>query len=62
MPAAEREELTIVGHSLGGRITARVLARLAEKGLRVRQAVLLAAAIPYEDPDLAKMGAAICAA
>ena len=58
MPAAEREELTIVGHSLGGRITARVLARLAEKGLRVRQAVLLAAAIPYEDPDLAKMGAA----
>jgi len=57
MPEAERAELTIVGHSLGGRITARVLARLAEKGLRVRQAVLMAAAIPYEDADLEKMGA-----
>lgn len=58
MPKEERENLTIVGHSLGGRITARVLARLAEKGLKVRQAVLMAAAIPYEDDDLSKMGAA----
>lgn len=58
MPKEERENLTIVGHSLGGRITARVLARLAEKGLKVRQAALMAAAIPYEDEDLGKMGAA----
>lgn len=46
----------IVGHSLGGRIAARILARLAEKGLKVRQGELLAAAIPSNDPDLAKIG------
>jgi len=56
LPAAERENLVIVGHSLGGRITARVLARLAEKGLKVRQASVLAAAIPSDDADLGKMG------
>ena len=56
MPKKERENLVIVGHSLGGRITARILARLAENGLKVRQASLMAAAIPNEDPDLKKMG------
>ena len=56
MPKEERENLVIVGHSLGGRITARILARLAENGLKVRQASLMAAAIPNEDPDLEKMG------
>ena len=56
MPKEERENLVIVGHSLGGRITARILARLSEHGLKVRQASLMAAAIPNEDPDLVKMG------
>ena len=56
MPKEECENLVIVGHSLGGRITARILARLAEHGLKVRQASLMAAAIPNEDPDLMKMG------
>ncbi len=56
MPAEKRENLVIVGHSLGGRITARILARLAERGLKIRQGELLAAAIPSTDPDLAKMG------
>lgn len=56
MPKEERENLVIVGHSLGSRITARILARLAEHGLKVRQASLMAAAIPNEDPDLMKMG------
>ena len=56
LPREERENLVIVGHSLGGRITARVLARLAENGLKVRQASLMAAAIPNADPDLMKMG------
>jgi pimeloyl-ACP methyl ester carboxylesterase len=58
MPEAERKELTLVGHSLGGRMTARVLAHLAAKKLKVRQAVLMAAAIPYDDPDLVAMGGA----
>ena len=56
MPKEVRENLIVVGHSLGGRITARILARLAENGLKVRQASLMAAAIPNEDPDLMKMG------
>ena len=58
MPKEERESLTLVGHSLGGRIVARVLARLAENGIKVRQAVLMGAAIPSDDSDLAKMGRA----
>ena len=58
MPPEARTNLTLVGHSLGGRITARVLARLAENGLKVKQAVLLGAAIPANDPDLVKMGLA----
>lgn len=56
MPEAARTNLTVVGHSLGGRITVRVLARLAEKNLKIRQGVTLAAAIPHNDPDVAKMG------
>ena len=58
MPKEKRESLTLVGHSLGGRITARVLARLAENGMKVRQAVLMGAAIPSGDPDLNAMGRA----
>lgn len=58
MPEKERESLTLAGHSLGGRIVARVLARLAENGLKVKQAVLMGAAIPSDDPDLEKMGRA----
>ena len=58
MPKEKRESLTLVGHSLGGRITARVLARLAENGMKVRQAVLMGAAIPSGDPDLKAMGRA----
>ena len=58
MPPEKRANLTLIGHSLGGRITARVLARLAENGLKIRQAILMGAAIPANDPDLAKMGLA----
>lgn len=56
MSEEARTNLTIVGHSLGGRITARILSRLAERGVRIRQGVTLAAAIPFDDPDVAKMG------
>ena len=56
LPEEVRTNLTIVGHSLGGRITARVLARLNERNVKIRQGVTLAAAIPHDDPDIAKMG------
>lgn len=55
--AAFRAELTLVGHSLGGRLIARTLARLAERKITVGQAVLLAPAIPMDDADVLKMGA-----
>jgi len=58
MPQEDRENLVVVGHSLGGRITSRLLARLSERGLHIRQAMLLGAAIPYTDADLEKMGGA----
>lgn len=53
-----RTNLTLVGHSLGGRIVVRTLARLAERKLKIHQGVLLAAAIPNSDPDVALMGEA----
>ena len=58
MPKEERESLTLIGHSLGGRIIARILARLEEHGMKIRQAILMGAAIPSDDPDLEKMGRA----
>ncbi len=58
MPPEERANLTLMGHSLGGRIIARVMARLAEHDIKIRQAVLMGAAIPSDDPDLVKMGRA----
>ena len=51
-----RTNLTLVGHSLGGRMVVRTLARLHEKGLRIRQGILLAPAIPNNDPDVEVMG------
>ena len=56
LDAATRAELTLVGHSLGGRIIAHTLAHLAKKGMKIRQGVLLAPAIPMRDPDVQKMG------
>ena len=58
MPPEVRTNLTLVGHSLGGRITARILARLSEHGIKIHQAILMGAAIPANDPDLMKMGLA----
>lgn len=57
MDQAARTNLTLVGHSLGGRIVAHTLARLGEKGLKVKQGVLMAAAISTADPDIARMSA-----
>ena len=58
LPDGERANLVLVGHSLGGRLVARALAQLAAQKKGVRQAVLLAAAIPQADADLARMGEA----
>ena len=56
MPENRRARLTLVGHSLGGRIVARTLARLSLDGVKVKRGILLAPAIPANDLELQKMG------
>ena len=51
MPPNERDHLTLIGHSLGGRIVAKTVAELQRQGIRIQNACLLAAAIPFDDPD-----------
>ena len=57
LPDCTRTNLTLVGHSLGGRIVSRSLALLGRRGLKVKQGIVLAGAIPNNDPDLQLMGA-----
>ncbi len=56
LPESTRTNLTLVGHSLGGRMVARALAELGARGKPVKLGVVLAAAIPNNDPVLEKMG------
>ena len=58
LSAEERGRLTLVGHSLGGRIVVRALARLGRRGVKVQRAVVMAAAIPSDDADIADFAAA----
>ena len=52
MPEAERRELVLIGHSIGGRIVLNLLNRLAAKGKKVHSAVLLAAVVPCDSPQI----------
>lgn len=52
MPEAEREKTILIGHSLGGRITVKTLAILAQKDIKVRQGIALGAAIPADCSEL----------
>ena len=54
MDPAKRERIILVGHSLGGMIVVRVMARLQEWGLHIRQGILLGAAESSENPDIGK--------
>lgn len=56
LPEPVRTDLTLVGHSLGGRIVVKTLARLAERDLKVGRGVALAAALPADDPALETAG------
>lgn len=58
MPESVRTNVTLVGHSLGARIVVRALANLAGRGMKVRQGILLGAAIRSDDPDLQRIGGA----
>ena len=52
MTGRQRRHLTLVGHSLGGRVVVRAMALLAEEGLSIRRGIVLGAAIPRDDPAL----------
>ncbi len=54
MEAEKRDNLVLIGHSLGGRMAIRTLARLADKNMRIRRGIFLAAAIPDDDEDIEK--------
>lgn len=56
MSEEERGNLVLVGHSLGGRIAARVTSKLGSKGLKVKETILMGAALPYKDKDVEAMG------
>lgn len=58
LPESTRTNLTLVGHSLGGRIVVKTLARLAGEEHKVGQGIALAAAMPADDSALATSGAA----
>ena len=58
MPDEKLSQLTLVGHSLGARIIVRALAKLAVEGKKIKTAVILAAAMPSNDPDALNFTAA----
>lgn len=51
---SERENLVLIGHSLGGRIVIRALAKLASQNKKIRRGVFLGAAIPDDDSDVSQ--------
>lgn len=60
MEPSKRENLVLIGHSLGGRIVIRTLAKLADQGCKIRRGIFLAAAIPDDDSDISKAIKATC--
>ena len=58
LPEEERDRLVVVGHSLGGRIVVRALSRLNDRGCKVKQGVVLAAALPCDDESIGGFAAA----
>ena len=52
MPADRQQKLVLIAHSLGGRIVARAARKLNEEKIKVKQVILLGAAINCDDNDL----------
>ncbi len=52
MPENKHEDVVLIGHSLGGRIAIRALARISDTNMRIKRGIFLGAAIPDDDPDI----------
>ena len=55
MPEKEREDLILVGHSIGAKIVVEILSKLADEGKKIHSAVLLGAAVAERDPRIGKL-------
>ncbi len=53
-PDEKLQNVILVGHSLGGRITIRSMAYLANRGKKIRQGIFLGSAIFDDDADISK--------
>lgn len=51
---ADREKITLVGHSLGGRIALKAMSSPLLQDKPIRCGIFLAAAIPHDAPEIAK--------
>ena len=49
MPEQRRENLILVGHSIGAEIVVDILSKLAQRNLKIHSAALLAGALPCDD-------------
>ena len=52
MPAERRRELILTGHSLGAVIVLEILSELAERKMQIKEAALLGAPVPNNDPAI----------
>lgn len=50
----QRANLILVGHSLGGKCVIHIMSDLYSKGMRVKQGVFLAAALPDDAPEIGR--------
>ena len=53
LPDSELSNVILVGHSLGGRVAIRVMAKLAAQNRKIRRGIFLGAAINDDDSDIA---------
>lgn len=54
MSPADRKELILVGHSLGGLLAVKAMSYLANQKLKIDRGIFLGAAIPDNDPAIAE--------
>lgn len=52
MSPKERQKLVLIGHSLGGNISVKTLAKCGENGIQIRRMILLGAAIENDAPEI----------
>lgn len=52
MPSDAQKNLVLIGHSIGAGVVVRTAKLLYEKNIKIKQIILLGAAVDHDDPDL----------